>query len=122
MTDEDSCFTQAHNLNSTEKSILESIVECENTIEGSTIGPQNQLDDFNSAEDNIAERTENDTGLGESITNECQNGNDSKNLNKNIDILALENVESNKNNVEFTTENEVVRRNGKMILQVYFIL
>ncbi|XP_014098633.2 uncharacterized protein Cap-H2 isoform X2 [Bactrocera oleae] len=113
LTDENSCFMQAHNLNSTEKSILESIVECENTIEGSRIGPQNQLDDFNSAEDNIAERTENDTGLGESITNECQNGNDSKNLNKNIDILALENVESNTNNVEFTTENEVVRRNDE---------
>ncbi|XP_050336752.1 uncharacterized protein LOC126763362 isoform X1 [Bactrocera neohumeralis] len=100
--DENSCLNQAHNLNSTEKSILELSVECENTFEASGISPQNQLDYFNSEKNTLAERTENDTGLGESRI-----GNDFKILNKNTNILSSENAESNSNNVEYMTENKV---------------
>ncbi|XP_011207022.2 uncharacterized protein LOC105228755 isoform X2 [Bactrocera dorsalis] len=107
ITDENSCLNQAHNLNSTEKSILELSVECENTFEASGISPRNQLDYFNSAKNTLAERTENDTGLGASIRNESRNGNDIEILNKNTNILSSENAESNSNNVEYMTENNV---------------
>uniref|UniRef100_A0A0K8VLJ0 Condensin-2 complex subunit H2 C-terminal domain-containing protein n=2 Tax=Bactrocera latifrons TaxID=174628 RepID=A0A0K8VLJ0_BACLA len=105
--DENSCLNLAHNLNSTEKSILELNVECESTFEASGISPQNQQDYFNSAKNTLAERTENDTGLGAGITNESRNGNDIEILNKNTNILSSENAESNSNNFEYMTENKV---------------
>ncbi|XP_011188054.1 LIM domain-containing protein A isoform X2 [Zeugodacus cucurbitae] len=105
LTDESSCFQQGQNLNSTEKSLLESSIECENTIEASTITTQNQTNEIYSGKAILAVRTENDTGLGESITDQSQRENDCSNENNNTNNLAVNNSQSNSKNDESVTGN-----------------